>query len=387
MLRFQPIAERLAAREHRVFVALRDLTQAHRLFQNPTVQFLQAPVKLRSSPDRFDFPSTLPHILSNMAFGNVDELCALARAWRTLFDWTNPDVIVFDHSPTALLAARSCSAKRALIGAGFCCPAACQRFPDWRPWQNNDPQQLQRDEEGVLENANRVLKTFSWPTLARLSDLYREVDETLLTTFAELDPFRNREPAHYWGVWAPDVGESPVWPAGAGPRCFAYLRASPSLPAVLDTLAALRLPAAIYCPDVHPRLRERFSGSSLRFSSQPIDVRQAARDCDVAILNATLNTTATMLLAGKPVLLFPLQLEQRLTAERVAAIGAGRFLLPHQAADLRTTVQEVLGAARYAEAAREFARKYAEFAPERQIERATQRLLQLSAAHASPARL
>jgi len=379
LLRFRRIAERLAAAGHRVLVVLRDLSQAHRLFPAPGIELLQAPIKTGPSPERFALPSTFAHVLFNMAFGNVDELCALVRAWRTLVQWAEPDLIVFDHSPTALLATRGYGAKRVLIGNGFCCPAVCSRFPDWRPWEHNDPDQLQRDEDRVLGNANRVLEESSCPRLRRLSDLYRDVDETVLTTFAELDPFGDRGPDRYWGVWSVDLGVPPPWPADANPRVFAYIKPSPMLPAILEAIRAIRIPAVIFCPEVQPQLRQRFSDHRLSFCAQPVDVRQAADGCDLAILNATLNTTATMLLAGKPLLLVPLQLEQRLTAERVAAIGAGRFVLPNHAHEIAVCLQDMLASTRYALAAKQFAEKYVGFAGGDPAGRATERLFQLLA--------
>jgi UDP:flavonoid glycosyltransferase YjiC (YdhE family) len=65
------------------------------------------------------------------------------------------------------------------------------------------------------------------------------------------------------------------------------------------------------------------------FEDRPLDLGAAARECDFAILNAGHGATAPMLLAGKPVLELPLQLEQSLTASAVADMGAGEAV-PHK---------------------------------------------------------
>lgn len=50
-------------------------------------------------------PRTFAQILHNVAFGDVEELGTLGDAWRNLYDYVQPDLILFDHRATALLMA------------------------------------------------------------------------------------------------------------------------------------------------------------------------------------------------------------------------------------------------------------------------------------------
>src|SRR5215207_9183305 len=104
LMQLMPIARSLARRGHRVHAALRDLSKAPAVFGPGVVRFLQAPYK--SSPPRIEMrrPKTMAHIFHNTGFADVDELAALCEAWRGLFDLVRPDLILCDHSPTALLA-------------------------------------------------------------------------------------------------------------------------------------------------------------------------------------------------------------------------------------------------------------------------------------------
>src|SRR5690348_15509947 len=110
--RLRPLAEELLRRGHRVVASLRDIPRAGAVFGGMQVRLLQAPQKLRPPPDEFKPPLTLPHILHNTGFGDDMELAALAGAWRNLLELVRPDAVVFDHSPTALLASRGLPHKR-----------------------------------------------------------------------------------------------------------------------------------------------------------------------------------------------------------------------------------------------------------------------------------
>src|SRR5207248_6193842 len=111
-----------------------------------------------------------------------------ACAWRNLIRMVGPDLVIFDFSPTALLACRGLPVRRALIGSGFCCPPPAEGEEPWaviRPIGAGavGDARLRADEEGVLVLLNRVPSRWRQPPLRRLGDLYSEVDENFLTTF------------------------------------------------------------------------------------------------------------------------------------------------------------------------------------------------------------
>ncbi len=87
----------------------------------------------------------------------------MVQAWKNIYRAVQPDVIVFDHSPTALLAAHGTPVRRALLGAGFFCPADQSPLPNLRPWTSPDPAQLALDEACVLNHINLVLSTARQP--------------------------------------------------------------------------------------------------------------------------------------------------------------------------------------------------------------------------------
>jgi len=374
LTRLAPLAKNACKRGHRVFAALRDLSQAKKVFGGIRIRYLQAPLRIQAAGDRIDPPRTFSHILHNIGFGRAEELEAMAEAWRNLYDFVKPDLIVFDHSPTALLAARGCRASRAVIGTGFEWPPDVYPLPNLRPWLGDAEEALRQDEEKVLSNANRVLDIWGKAPLERLSQLYHQVELGFLTTFRELDHYPDRRGAEYWVPWADLGGKTPVWPARRGKRIYAYLKPFPALPALLTTLNKLRCPTIVYVDGIDTKLQQCFRSATLHFENEPLDLRQVGTTCDLAILNGNHGTTVSMLLAGKPMLHVPIYLEQALTGEAVMRIGAGLATPSTKPDRIEAALIALLYSQKYSESARCFSANYSGFRAERQIEKVAQRV-------------
>ena len=324
LVQIRPIAAELRRRGNRVFVAAKDVARAAALFEGSGITLLAAPFELSRPVDGPAMPCSFAHILHNVGWDNAVGLGGLVDAWRTIYELIKPDAIVCEHSPTALLAARGFDGlRRVVLGVGFCCPPDQSPLPNLRPWEAVDPAKLAADEAAVLGRANEVLERRHGPPLERLGQLYSQVDQTLLTTFRELDHFPDRggEP-RYFGCPLDLPGKAPDWPEGSGKRVMAYLKPFAALPHLLVRLKGLGCPTLIVSDGIDAKLRSGFTCKTMRFETQRLDSRAMAATCDAAVLNATHGTTAAMLLAGRPLLLLPLFLEQQLLAIRVRRLGA-----------------------------------------------------------------
>ena len=158
---------------HRIVVGLRELRRATGLLDDSGVTLLQSPYKPAAAQASIATPRTFAHVLWNAGFGDPSELQVLTEAWGNLLDSVAPDLIVFDHAPTALLASRGRQVKRVVIGNGFCCPPDCSPLPDLRSWMPPDPRQLQDAEQHVLDGMNRVLERRHAEPLERVSATLR----------------------------------------------------------------------------------------------------------------------------------------------------------------------------------------------------------------------
>jgi len=368
-----PLVKGLCSRGHRVFAALRDLSRAEGMFPGCDVSFLQAPFHSRRDGRRIDPLRSFAHIMFCNGFADIGELRAMVAAWRNLLEFVGPDLVVFDHSPTALLAARGLDTRRALIGTGFCSPPDISPWPDFRPWLPDDSERLLQAEMRVLDNANRVLESFGQPLLQRLGQLYGEVDENFLMTLSELDAYPDRTGGRYWGVWPNAGGKAPEWPEGRGKRVFAYLKQFEALPQLFALLNELKCPTIIYGDGINPKLRQRAQSATLRIETDRLDLDRAAAECGLAILNGTHGTTATMLLAGKPMLQIPLFLEQGLNSRAVERLGAGLKAEPNRPEQIAVRLMRLMDSPQYAEAAKQFAAKRGDFSTDRQIDALVER--------------
>ena len=354
----RPVAESLMQRGHKVLLAVRDTKVAERAFSDTGIPFTQAPFKVGPVAKPFRPQRSFAHLLHNAGFADEDELFALCSAWIRLFDTFRPDVTIFDHSPTALLASRGRDMRRVLIGTGFCAPPARDYLPDMRPWLPEMSSKLQRDERTTLRLANRVLLRNKHDELDRLSDIYGQVDRNLLTTFPELDHFGARSDAEYWGTFQNWPGVSPIWPTGAGRRVFAYLKRSRGLKETIDALGASGHSVIIYTPWAKGDINSQLGLENVRLSAKPFDMTQVSKECDLAVLNGTHGTTAEVLLSGKPILQLPIYLEQRLIAERIASIGVGLFANCTFGSDVAEKLDVIARDSTYTSNAQKFSAKY-----------------------------
>jgi UDP:flavonoid glycosyltransferase YjiC (YdhE family) len=308
-------------------------------------------------------PLTYADILLRFGYADSRALFGLVGGWREAMRLTGARLVLADHAPTALLAARTLDIPVMLFSNGFTAPPRRSPLPNMRPWSPVPEQTLGQLDGAALTSINAVLARHDCAQLQHLAELF-DVAEEALVTFPELDHYPDRGPARYWGsLPSAGTGRPVAWPAAAGRRTFAYLRAeSPHHEAVLAALHALGQAAAIYFPNMPPALATKYGAPHLSFLDQPADIDQMTREADLAITYASLATTTAFLLAGKPLLMLPGHLEQFLVARRVEEMGAGRLVNPEQpAGDLRGVIADLIDNPSWRTNAAAFAAKYAAF--------------------------
>lgn len=349
------LARPLQAAGHHVCFVVRDVTGAQAVLGGSGMPYYAAPANF--SPSGETVLHSFAQILRSTAFNREDELRARVRAWQALYDMLTPDLLVCDHAPTALLAARGRDIPCVVTGNGFVIPPDVAPFPELRSWEPQDPAVLEVAEAEARDMANAVLERSGGPKLSRLADVYNAATPALFT-LRELDNYAAlRGDVEYRGILPGPGGEAPRWPEGPGKRVFFYGQPFPSLPAVLEALSAGPHRTLAYIPRLAPELR-RHASAHLAFADRLQDMDAVTRGCDAALMTNGHSTTAAMLLAGKPVVLLPQHLEMFLIANGVQASGAGLSAPGLKREGILNKLGRVLGEASFTTQAQALAARY-----------------------------
>ena len=358
-----PLAEtgrELERAGHEVAFALRDLAYANALLDLPGTRIYQAPVLLPLWRDNDVLPETFTDILYAIGYRDANRLTGLLAGWRQIYNDFNPDLIVHDHSPTAMAAARGLDIPAVgLARSGFTLPPAVSPMPDLRGGDpgNREPQ-LARERQ-VTDHLNKALVNLGLPTIKSIGELF-ELDGRVLLSVPELDAYGPRDNVDYWGPLEHGRGATPEWPTPArddGKKIFVYVKGFATRDALLASLAGSGHSVLAHIGGMDARDCARHSTATMTLSPEIIDIRQALADCDLVVTHGG-SLVASALLAGKPVLTLPLYLEQQITAEKLQAWGAGLNAPQRQPRGMETKLHQLLEDPSFAAAARSIAAKY-----------------------------
>jgi len=372
----RPIVEVLLARGHQVTLAAQNLRNAARVFAGLDFPIVPAPRTHELYGGLEDPPLNYSEILMRYGYIDVPMLTALVRAWRALIQLTAADVLVADHAPTALLAARGLPDLRCIaFGNSFAVPPPVHPTPNMRRWLEVPPQRLLNSDALVLKTINQSLHPSVAP-LSALHQMFERVD-CLFVGVPELDPYGPRAAECYLGLHVGISGKAaPQWPVGEGKRIFAYLRADyAEIDHLLAALAACGARCLIHMAGTSPVLIERYRSPRMVFSDTPVDIVSAAAQCDAAICHSGTGTVNALLQAGKPMVLLPAQLEQFLLARNVEALGAALVVVPEAARrDFGDALKSILENPSFVGHARALAERYREPSIQAVLDRAVARI-------------
>lgn len=362
------LIRRLKKENHKIYFAARDVGNAERVFGPESITIVQAPFNPRGVDNPIRVPRTHAHLLHNIGFNDPTLLTGRIKAWQHVYNYLKPDAVIYDHSPTAQLAMRNTKAKQVLCGTGFTVPPGKVPMPNMRYWEKADQDKLLVVEKNIIDRVNIALKGLKLPEMINVAQLM-QADATVLMSFKELDHYNNRGDANYVGIPLTEgYGESPKWPAGGKFKVFAYLYPFKTLPSLLDTLKGSDISAVIYAPEVNRALKDKHKHPKLFFADRPVNMTEVTRQCDIAITNGTHGTTTAVLLAGKPLLTLPQNLERLLVSQRVREMGAGLVAPQLKPEGMAMKFKALMEKDQFRTKAQEFATKYADFTLQKHLD-------------------
>lgn len=306
----------------------------------------------------YENPLSVSEIFANFGY-LAPQLKDLVDAWRERL-WLS-HAVVASVAPAAHLAALTLGIPSFEISQGFHVPPPAFPVPPLRDWEPAPRARLEESDRRVLGTINEVLAAYGVDPLPTIGALFAR--RTMLLTYPELDIYPERGPAEYYGIPHSSEGSLvPDWPAGRGPRVFAYLyNYYQQLPRLLDTLAWLDAPTLMLCRGASADVRLNRSGGCVMVSEEAMSVARLLPQCDLVVCHGSHQMTAQALLAGKPLLLLPTQLEQFLITRRVVRFGAGLGVAQEAASpDFAAAFAELSRKPGYAGKAKEFSARYRE---------------------------
>jgi hypothetical protein len=233
-------------------------------------------------PSRFESYS-YGDILETFGFGNADFLRSHLAAWKALLTELKPNLVIADHAPGLVLAARGI-VPTVVIGGGFIVPPPVDIFPILR---FPAPPEVEQRQERVNNTVRQVME-LDIPLGQALNG-----QDRFIFSIPELDPYRYlRLQACYVSV---HIAPIPNDLHDFNGSTWAYLG---------EDYTHRNLVLQMFKPE-----------------SEFKPLEQALARKSLAIHHASLTTSITCLLAGIPQLVLPRHLEEYLNALSLSQLG------------------------------------------------------------------
>lgn len=306
------------SRKHRATAVVPEVGRGRQLLTPMGVEVVGSPSN--PAPER-SFPVSINYTanLLRNGFWHSPTLARRIETWRRLLSRLNPDLLICDHAPAALLASRDAGYARAAIGTGFTLPPLSTPMPSVQPWFPIPPERLTETDQGFLDTVNPVLRQFGLAPLETVASLFDGV-ERFLCVESELDHYAVRAGEKYWGVIEPESSQPlPEFPSASEPGVFVYLSAANRfVEPVLNTLKARGIPVFAYTPaGLAGDSGDPVQAPNIRYLRTLVDLKQAAARCRLAITHGGTLSASMLLKQGVRLLCCPQDLEKAVLAKRI----------------------------------------------------------------------
>ncbi len=364
-----PLARQLKQSGCKVIFALRDVRAAGHMLATEGFTVLQAPFH----PDRFlrpqdKQPDSMADILALFGFADDDHLSSLRSAWTNLLTLCQADIVVASYAPLSLLCARALGLQTVLFALPFELP------PPVHPSFNYRTGQPKSDDSAdllVLQTTNTIFQD----AIAPLNAVYEifHADLRYMMCFEALDAFaprghsktelytQSRATLNYVGnFFELSKGAFAQWPESTHTkRVFVYLHTQlPHLDHIRTALHALPMGFSVFLRGATSDHIQQWSAPNTWVSAQVLQLNDALLACDAVLSYSGQGMVSAALCAGKPLLLYPQDIENALTARQVVRMGAGIVLGHSQIDNLGAALTKLVHEPQWRSKAAAFAQRY-----------------------------
>ncbi|MFT6101810.1 MAG: hypothetical protein ACJA2B_000248, partial [Candidatus Endobugula sp.] len=187
------IACHLIDNGHQVVVVLQDL-RCSDLFAKKGILTSLAPRGLFCKP-YYSSPNSMAEILWCKGYGDESKFLSLINDWSRLIKQYNPDFLIGDYSPSALLSAKINRVNSIAIGSAFSFPPVSNVRP-FRYIHAAEALRLKRIEHRVLTVMNGLLEKSDLPRLSVSNEVFYG-DKNFVWGLPELDYYAGKRSISY----------------------------------------------------------------------------------------------------------------------------------------------------------------------------------------------
>jgi UDP:flavonoid glycosyltransferase YjiC (YdhE family) len=246
--------------------------------------------------------------------------------WKAFIEEVEPDILIIDHAPSVILVSHLFPDIVSIhSGNSFSLPVIGDAFIPYHP--NIDLNNFKLRENRILnEIVNPTLMEYGHSGFERLSHAFQG-EKKWLHNIPTFDLQASQRSDTFMGFEKPSGKEKPSWPDTKGPKVFAYLKPHPLLTKTLKHfLENKNASIIIYGQNITTELGELLEHPSLVMAKEPVDFPSFKNECDLALTNGNIATTASLISLGIPVLMLPGHIDQGLTAQAIEKKGVGILL-------------------------------------------------------------
>lgn len=251
-------------------------------------------------------------------FANLDDLrCGVAN-WDDLFSLVSPDLIIADHSPTAILAARG-RIPTFVVGNGFTVPpATLQSYPALMAGRSAPAIQT-----ALCTHVNAILTDRGVPTIKHLPE-FLEGDARAVFSLPGLDPYGALRETPLLGLY--EDGLEP-FPPSLENRLFLYGHTSvPDFTTLIKAALATELPISAYLSGNNAEMSYLLKSQGAEVFDTPPALSDILPRTRLVVSNGGAGLSQAALVAGCPQIIYPIHTESQMTAQALHQMGCAAVL-------------------------------------------------------------
>lgn len=317
---FRTLVIGLLANDIKVSIVGRNLASVQEVLSDINITYYQSPISLLEKRERLKVTYSYSDIIYDLGYQSDQSLLGLVKGWGNLFDLIKPDLVICDHSPTALLVCKCLDIKSSTYGNGFFVPPDTAAPVLFQATDSSIKQDVTTRYCKVIENINIILKQYKRQPIDILYDLFRNSTH-FLCTFSEIDHYQRTTETAYYGPRNTINKGLVIRLKPSQNVVFVYVQPSTRLlDPLIKSLIKLPMQSVLYIPKI--RRESVFSiqqSKNITLCDTPVNISKIFEHTALIINNGSHGLVGEALLWGKPNILLPGQLEQNILAKKTSA--------------------------------------------------------------------